>query len=92
MQGSSAVLLKVSSRDQQHQNHLELVRNAVFQSHPRPNEYLVTKDNGLNPKGLNKSMMKPKIQPKYPPAKYIWILGQNPIYLCTKLYLHSSRI
>jgi len=38
MQGSSAVLLKVSSRDQQHQNHLELVRNAVFQSHPRPNE------------------------------------------------------
>ena len=54
--------------------------------------YLVTKDNGLNPKGLNKSMVKPKIQPKYRPAKYVWILRQNPICLCTKLYLHSSRI
>lgn len=38
MQGSSTVLLKVPSLDQQHQNHLELVRDAVFQSHPRPNE------------------------------------------------------
>ena len=38
MQVSSTVLLKVPSLDQQHQNHLELVRDAVFQSHPRPNE------------------------------------------------------
>lgn len=50
--------------------------------------YLVTKDNGLNPKGLNKSMVKPKIQSKYQPAKCVWLLRQNPIYLCTKSYLH----
>ena len=52
--------------------------------------YLVKKDNGLNPKGLNKSMVKPKIQPKYKQCVCNLCYKTNSLTTILKEWPHSS--